>query len=121
MPNVFERIRRLEQQHGDKGDLPVFLNNEERLRYWRDFEAQIRYDKGGSWTPNRFHQTVEQAARWMARHRLILRRANKEMEVTEHEQEISRNPAEAGDHLAGGRNRTAETGRSAGGGGLNAI
>lgn len=81
--NLSSRIAKIEAAHGDQAHLPTFLDEEERIQYFRDLEAQIRHDRGGHWVPNRHHQTVEQAGHWMARRKLILRRVHKEMEKQE--------------------------------------
>ena len=75
MSTLQTRIQNLERQQGPLADLPTFLDEQERLRYWADVDAQLSYDRGRNWPENRYGMTLEDSARFLAKRRMILKRA----------------------------------------------
>ena len=81
MPTIQQRLDQLEQAHGDPDErypVPQFRSAAERQRYLADFEYQVGYARSHGFQADRFFQTPEQQARFLARRRCILRRVHAE-------------------------------------------
>ena len=81
MPTTQQRIEQLEQAHGQPDErypVPTFRSAEEKRRYFADYEYQVSYARSHGFQADRFFQTPEQQARFLARRRCILRRVHAE-------------------------------------------
>ena len=75
MPTLQTRIQILERQHGQRAGLPKFRDAAERRQYWGDVAAQLSYDRSRPWPDNKFKMSLEDNAHFLARRRLVLKRA----------------------------------------------